>query len=178
MSRLTYSHQEPELPDGHGAADQLDFSILYDRYAPVLLGVIMKIISDKTEALAILETTFTKVLSEIGMFNADKQPVFVWLLTIARSAASDALNARKQVLIPVFQLTTSGNVITSPTSVVSLVTGFGANSPSGQLKELLDSVLFKNCTPEEAATSVGIPVDMARRQLRLAMQQLRTLHKP
>ncbi len=178
MSRLTYLNQEPELPDGHGLANQHDFFILYDRYAPALFGVITEIISDKAEALAILETTFTKVRSEIDLFNAEKQPIFIWLLTIARRVASDALKARKQVLSPVFQITTSGKVVDSQTSTVAVPTLFDTTSTDGQLKELLDSVLFKNCTPEEAATSIGIPLDRARQQLRLAMQQLRTLPKP
>ena len=55
MKHLSYSHQKADLFGRHTVANQLDFFALYDRYAPVLLGVIKKIISDEVESVALLE---------------------------------------------------------------------------------------------------------------------------
>lgn len=154
--------------------DQLDFSTLYDQYAATLLGVISRLVPDSSEATQVLETTFAAILLEMDQFQPDKQPLFVWLLHIARRTAVDALKERRLQAQAGFQLTTGGKVISS---------NWNENGParpvhprgSGtdpQQKELLDSVLFKNCTPEEAALTLGISVDQARQQLRLAMQQL------
>ena len=173
----TSTYQKLEPPGGAMVDNQLDFSTLYDRYAPALLGVILRIISDEREAHTLLETTFRKVRSEIGHFKPEKQPVFTWLLQIARSTALEALNERRQVPEPVMQLTATGNVITRHKNTTPEPADFVANTTDSRLSLLLDSVLFKNCTPEEAAVSVGLPVETVRQQLRLAMQQLRNSAK-
>ncbi|MFD2932664.1 RNA polymerase sigma factor [Spirosoma flavum] len=176
MNRLTESHYEPELSGVHDGMSQLDFFTLYDKYAPALLGVITKIISDEAEAAVLLETTFTKIHSEINKPRSEQQPLFSWLITTARCTALNALKERRQ-LTPVLQLTETGKVVPLPASDTDVSTGFSKDSTDPRLKKLLNFVLFDNCTPEEAAVSIGMPVETARQQLRLAMQQLRTRPK-
>jgi RNA polymerase sigma-70 factor (ECF subfamily) len=174
MSDPTTTQQATEPPGGTIDNNQLDFLAIYDRYAPTLLGVILKIISDEANANSLLETTFKKVRSELGQFRPEKRPMFVWLLNIARCTALEALNEHQQSRKPTFQLTATGNVKALSTSTTSEPANFVVTSADSQSGNLLDLILFKNCTPEEAALSVGLPVEIVRRQLRLAMQQLRT----
>jgi len=55
------------------------------------------------------------------------------------------------------------------------VTVLDANNPaSSPASELLDAVLFSGCTPEEATSSVGLPIATARQQVWLSITQLRT----
>lgn len=150
------------------------FAALYDQYASILLGVITKIIHDEQEALSLLETTFKKVRTRIKEFQPGKQPLFVWLLIIARCTAIDALMSRKAVKASTLRVTTSGRVVLSS----SQQTNTPVHPSDLQRKALVDAVLFKNCTPEEAAVSLDIPTEIARQQLRLAMQQFRTSLKP
>ncbi|AUD04286.1 RNA polymerase sigma factor [Spirosoma pollinicola] len=173
MSQPVDIRQDSDLPDEWNAQSRLDFSTLYDRYAPVLLGVITRIVTDKTEAVSLLEQTFIQVRSELVQFQSEKKPLFIWLLGIARCTALEAVGQRKQIQMPVLQLKSTGQVVALPTSAVTHQTGFCIDSTDANLKELLDSVLFKNCTPEEAAATIGVPVDTARQQLRLAIQKLR-----
>jgi DNA-directed RNA polymerase specialized sigma24 family protein len=168
-------HQTPVLQTPNRSAERIleskhDLLAVYDRYAPLLLGVIMKIVMDKDEAISLLEQTFVKIHSDIAQFQAGKQPLFTWLLSIARCKALEALKERKQVPVTMLTMTTTGKVV--PLSMNT--TAVPANSPDARLKELLDSVLYKNCTPEEAAAAVGLPVETARQQLRLAMQLMRS----
>ena len=172
MNRPPASFLELELVSNLKANNQLAFSKLYDQYAAILLGVITKIITDKTEAIELLETTFRRIRLQLDQFRPDKQPLFLWLLHIARTTALDALKERQQVKTVVLQLAETGKVI-APVWEKS-VSGSPGNSTDCQSKALLDSILFKNCTPEEAASSLGIPVEQTRQQLRLALQQLRT----
>ena len=174
MNRSPAPLSEPELVSGLKANDQLAFSKLYDQYAALLLGVITKIVSDKTEAIALLQTTFATIRLQIDQYQFQKQPLFVWLLQIARSTAVAALKERRQIKVPVFQLTKTGEVdsLDGQKSIATAPMGMQKLADL-QLKTLLDSILFKNCTPEEAAASLGIPAELARQQVRLAMQQLR-----
>ncbi|GAB4028872.1 RNA polymerase sigma factor [Spirosoma gilvum] len=159
--------------------NQLVFADIYDRYAAILLGVITKIIPEKAEAVSLLETTFSKVRSELPQFKPSKQPLFVWLLQIARCTALDALKERRQAAVPVLQLTEQGSVVRPMwgKSNQTVLTRPQTRSAEGQQKQLLDMVLFRNCTPQEAAMSLGIPVETVRQQLRLAMQQVRKAGK-
>lgn len=158
-----------ELPSNAASA----FSALYDRYASVILGVIKRIVEDEQDAIRLLEVTFVKGRSQISEFQPARQPLFTRLLTIARHTALDALKARKAVHSPVVQLTSSGKVFIPDQNNTTSKSCASTRPVDFRLKELLDTVLFKNCTPEEASATLGLPVDLARQQLRLAVQQLR-----
>lgn len=173
MSRQADLHQKSEVFGERTVTKQVDFSTLYDRYAPALLGIITRIISDEKEAIKLLEVAFTKVWSGMDQLDSEQQPTFTWLLTIARSTALEALTKRRQVETPVFQLTEMGKVVPLQKDSTPAPIGFSRDSTESQLTELFTSVLFKNCTPEEAAGSMGVPVESARQALRRAMQQVR-----
>lgn len=180
MKRPDSSLREKELLDHLKTKSQLAFFELYDQYAPLLLGIITQIVHDKAEAVTLLEETFIRVRSEIDQFSPEKQPLFTWLLQIARSTALAALKGRKPTHSSAPQLTTAHGQVISPVSLTdskSELTVVPADSGSTRLNELLDAVFIKNCTPEEAAASLDIPVHLARQQLRLAIQQVRVSQK-
>ncbi|SOD92867.1 RNA polymerase sigma factor [Spirosoma fluviale] len=173
MAREIPLLKEPQLA-GRYDDTPLDFSDLYDRYAAILLGVITRIVSDKELAIELLATTFTRVRLEINTYRSEKQPFFTWLLAIARCTALDALSEQKQAPTRVVQLTPTGQVVPLPTSLPKASVALPTDSTNPKLTQLLHSVLFKNCTPEEAARTLNLPVETARQLLRQAMQQLRT----
>lgn len=74
---------------------KLVFSGLYDKYALSLLGVLTKLVRDKEEALTLLETSFLTIHAKLQQADADKSPVFVVLLHIARRTALEALTKRQ-----------------------------------------------------------------------------------
>jgi DNA-directed RNA polymerase specialized sigma24 family protein len=173
MSRVTEVPQELDLPSGQTTINNLNFNTLYDQYAPALFGVITKTVLNEGEAAALLEKIFITVHAELSTFRPGKQSVFTWLLTLTRKTIADALQARNKVPSPAFLLTSTGNVTLSPNRTAP-AGSFCTDPTDTQLKELLDAVLFKKCTPEEAAHTIGLPVETARQQLRLAMQQIRS----
>lgn len=176
MAREIPLLKEPQLSVRYDDNIPLDFSALYDRYAAILLGIITRIVSDKDMAIELLATTFSKARSEINTYRPEKQPVFTWLLIIARCTAQNALREKKQASTSTraIQLTSTGKVIPLPTNVPEAFITLPTDSINPKLTQLLHSVLFKNCTPEEAARSLDLPVETARQLLRQAMQQLRT----
>jgi len=173
-----YSHSELSSPGESVAFNQVTFSQVYDRYAPVLLGVIMTIVRDKAEAVRLLEITFMKVSSQSEHSQPEGQPLFVWLLSIARSTALEVKESQKKSDPPILQLTLTGTgkVVTGAATGNTIATSvkntrFPVSFP---VSELIYTVLFEKCTPEEAASALGLPAETARKQLRQAMQQLRT----
>ena len=170
------SSVDENLLNGLKTNSRAAFSGLYDQYAPILLGVITKIVDDRDEAVTLLEATFKKVYDQIHEVQAKQQPLFVWLLKIARCTALDILKERKNVNPFALQLTTAGRIVVSSTPDDHVVVAH-VNLTDLQLNELLNKVLFENCTPEEAASSFGLPVASVRQQLRLATNQLRASQK-
>lgn len=167
MIRSDFSRSKPSSPGGSVAIDQVTFSQIYDQYAPALLGVITAIVRNEDEAVRLLEITFEQVCSRFEQFQPGRQPLFVWLLSIARSTALEAMKAPKKSdpLLP--QFASIGN---KPDVAVT----DAQNAALSPTNKLINAVLFENCTPEEAVLAIGLPVETARQQLRLTMQQLRT----
>lgn len=158
------------------AGNQVAFAELYDRYASSLLGVITGIVSNEAEAVEILEKTFIAVRSQAIQFEPTKQPLFIWMFGIARSVALNALKTHKSAQILPLYLNESGQLNASKLLTDQTISPANTAADS-RLNELLNAVVFKNCTPEEAAASLEIPVEEARQQLRLAMRQLQNSPK-
>nr|WP_080241472.1 sigma factor-like helix-turn-helix DNA-binding protein [Spirosoma rigui] len=173
MNQPTLAQPETS-PFGRSVAiDQPAFAALYDQYASSLLGVIMAIVRDKAQAETVLEETFVRIRSQFGQFRPGHQPLFIWLMSIARTTALEAKQNPRSTETPILRLTSAGQVVTTP---LHSPAGSPRSEPASvPANALIDAVLFKNCTPEEAAQNLGLPVETARQQLRQAMQQLRTV---
>ena len=65
--------------------------VLYDRYAMVLLLVIIRIIPGKKEAEAVLEQTFIKVWNSFDHYIQQHGKLLPWMIVIARNLAKDAV---------------------------------------------------------------------------------------
>lgn len=169
MNRSSSAHPEPSSPTQVTAADPAVFARIYDQYAPILLGIIIATVRDEAEAARVLEITFGEIHAQYGQFKPESQPLFVWLLSIARRAAREAVKSQPKASPPVFRLIHTGEGLNAPIKV-DAGTPVTVALPESKL---LDAVFFRNCTLEEAASSVGLPVEPVRQQLRLAVQQLR-----
>lgn len=179
MSQPDFAPIEPGFVSSLKAGDAAAFARLYDRYAGTLLGIITKIVDSEAQAIASLEQTFVYIRSEIEQFQPDRQSLFVWLVFRARRSAIETLNKCETPANADLSLTETGKVI--PFNPLRnrppAAAGSADMSPKQSLTKLVDAVLFGNCTPEEAAQSVGLPAGTARQQLRSAMQHLQNITK-
>ena len=67
---------------------------LYDRHAPMALGIVTKIVQDRAEGEEILQEAFWRVWTQASTFDAAKGPFRAWLFSIARRLALDLLRRR------------------------------------------------------------------------------------
>lgn len=175
LKKTVFKHREPELPGGSASDKRLVFTRLYDHYAALMLGIIIQIVPDKTAATAILEQSFVAVYQQLDELTTCRQPLFVYLLKIARHTASDALAKRRLPNVAPLHLTSTGRLSKdSPPKNNRSTTGLMPKDYTDP-QPLLNDVLFNNCTLEEAAATAGISADQARQQLRVVVQQLRHL---
>jgi RNA polymerase sigma-70 factor (ECF subfamily) len=75
--------------------DVAALEILYDRHAPMILGIALKITGNQTLAEEVLQETFWQVWQSAGMYKPERGSLAGWFFRIARSLALDASQQRR-----------------------------------------------------------------------------------
>lgn len=79
-----------------GRSHEVAFEALYERYAPRVLGFLMKVTGDRTAAEDALQETFLRVHRSLERFDPQRD-LPTWLLQIARYVAIDAFRVERKV---------------------------------------------------------------------------------
>ncbi|MEK7316240.1 MAG: sigma-70 family RNA polymerase sigma factor [Candidatus Eisenbacteria bacterium] len=67
---------------------------LYDRHAPLMYGVVLRIVRERAEADDVLQEAWIQAWQRSGSFDPERGSVAGWLVTIARSRALDRIRRR------------------------------------------------------------------------------------
>lgn len=159
------------------AGDRLAFETLYDRYAPQLQGLLLRILRDPADAEDTLQEVFLQVWRTAARFDAARASGKAWLFLIARSRATDRLRRRSA---------TGGSLEGEPAAAsdprheLERVESAGAlRTALAQLPEAQRSAIclayYGGLTYESVAREQGVPVGTIKTRIRLGMQHLRAL---
>lgn len=155
------------------AKDPEGLSLLYDNYAPALLGIITRILKNKTAGEEILQNTLLKAWENIDLYNPQKGNFFTWLATIARRKALDLARLKSYqrhadheeldsvTLDPI-------EVSTDPIDVQALL-----SSLNQKHRVILDMVYLQGYTHKETAQTLELPLGTVKTRLRSAIGILR-----
>ncbi len=141
------------------AGDQQCFSLLYDKYAPALLGIICKIIDDDHLAENTLQLTFVNAWKTITQFNKSDSSLFIWLINMARKTAFEKLPTN---LVKILQ---NDNTLYEATN-----RGI-ANFETDAI--VFDMVYNKRLNCKEVATLLSMSDDEIKINIKKAVQRLR-----
>jgi RNA polymerase sigma factor (sigma-70 family) len=75
--------------------DRVSFATLYRQTSAHLLGVVIRINSDRAQAEDLLQEIFVKIWGAAGSFDAQRAQPMTWLTSIARHRAIDSLRRRQ-----------------------------------------------------------------------------------
>jgi RNA polymerase sigma-70 factor (ECF subfamily) len=81
------------------AKDRVAFKALYDRSAPKLFGVALRIVRDRAVAEEVLQDVFLRVWRNAATFSSASGEPLTWLCSIARHRAIDVVRQRRETLI-------------------------------------------------------------------------------
>lgn len=166
------------------AGDEGALGALYDRWHPLVHGVVMRILRSADEAEDVVEEAFWQAWRQAPRYEATRGTVQTWLLTIARSRALDrvrTLERRREDPIE----TESGNQVAA---MVSDDAGPALNAEAEERRRIIVSALaelpaeqreavelgyFAGLSQSEIADRTGQPLGTVKTRMRLAMQKLR-----
>src|ERR1044071_4176228 len=81
--------EDGELLSAVARGDRQAYRALYQRYAPILLGLLSRILGDRGEAEDVLQEVFLQIWKKAGDFDERRGRALHWLATIARNRALD-----------------------------------------------------------------------------------------
>lgn len=162
--------KEKELVEALQKGKKEVLSILYDAYAPVMLGVILKIVKDTERAEEVLQDTFVAIWSRIGVYDVSRGRFLTWGLAIARGIALQHLKSRKYM--PETAATT-GKPANLQNAAQSITANTQACHLAPELQAVLDLVYLQGKKSAEAAAALGLTEEELCARLRQAIQQLK-----
>ena len=102
--------QVPTGPDGPltdemlitriARGDAAALESLYDRYAPAVLGIALKILGDRAAAEDVLQETFWQVWKNAVSYQTGRESFAGWLFRLARSLSLERLPAARMTTDP------------------------------------------------------------------------------
>jgi len=155
---------EPELAAEMCAGNREAFGKIYTRYAPTLLGCILKLVTDKKDAETILQHSFIEIWNNRQDFNG--AGLFVWMLRIAKVTALSFINERQKTI---------NSEIQKPVPIVDINDIPDKNRAYSIEKAVLELLYFNNYSLKEASGILKIKEPEIKKMLRSALNNLKNL---
>jgi RNA polymerase sigma-70 factor (ECF subfamily) len=169
--------------------DRDALAALYDRFAPRLFGLALRVTTDQGEAEDVVTETFAKAWRDAGTFDPARGSVQAWLVTMTRSRALDTVRARARRLRLVDAASEAPEPVAMGTSAVPTDAAVEADERTVRIRaaiatlpppqrEVLDLAYFAGLSQVEIADRVGAPLGTVKTRVRLALARLREVLAP
>lgn len=162
--------------------DEAALAALYDRYAGMLLSVLIRILRDTQAAEEILQDIFFQLWRTASQFDASRGSLPGWLAVIARNRAISRLRRHN----PAAGEELAERAVTSPLNFESAmaqqqllgrVKGALENLPKEQ-RAAIELAYFEGLTHSEIARRTGDPLGTVKTRLRTAVETLKRTLQP
>lgn len=150
-------------------------SMLYDKYASALFGVIIRITRQEEAAEEVLQDAMLKIWNNASQYDPDKGKLLPWIMNIARNAAIDRIRLKKinrktQELEPVSHTLEEDALNPDVIGLKELTEKLIPDQ-----KAIIDLIYFNGYTQSETAEALNIPVGTVKTRLRAAILKLREM---
>ena len=182
-SRAEKVAADDELLRRMAGGDEQALGIFYDRWNPLVHGVVLRILRQRDDVEDVVEETFWQAWRQASRYEGSRGSAQTWLLTIARSRALDRVRAlKRQREEPLDGESGSAAVVQASDSDASM----GAESAErrtivlaalselpAEQREALELGYYSGLSQSEIATRTGEPLGTIKTRMRLAMQKLK-----
>lgn len=163
------------------ARDESAFATLYDRYSPMLYGMLMRILQDSQAAEEVLQDLFMQLWWKPEQFDSQRGSLPAWLTVIGRNRAISKLRGR-----PVQEVLehTDGQYANTIASTQNIESEAARKQLLDTLKQAMERLpeeqrqvielaYFEGMTQTEIAARTGSPLGTVKTRVRTGMQSLK-----
>lgn len=155
--------------------DAAAFAALYDRLAPRVLGLLLRVLRNRTDAEDVLQEAFLQAWNQAARFDPARSVPLGWVLMIARSRATDRLRKK-----PFATAEQPPDLPHQPDPTAGLQAGETVGQVSAALQSLppeqsepIRLAFYDGLTHEGIAVKLGLPLGTVKTRIRLGMARLR-----
>src|ERR1700691_635944 len=163
--------------------DRAAFLEFYDRYAPLLLSVAARILSDRREAEDVLQDVFTQIWHKSAGYDAALGTLSSWAVTLTRNKAIDRIRSstRRRRLMEEIAISAEQTGEASAASANELLHGREraqriraalAGLPAEQ-RQVIELAFFAGLSQSEIAARLEQPLGTVKARIRRGMLRLR-----
>jgi len=163
--------------------DESALATLYDRYSPMLFGMLMRVLNDRQAAEEVLQDLFLQLWRNAGQFDASRGSLPAWLMVIGRNRAISRLRGRRDREVMEEEEGDFAATFASPQNIedeaarnqlARTVSAAMQQLPAEQ-RQAVELAYFEGMTQSEIANKTGIPLGTVKTRVRTAMQTLRQI---
>ena len=139
------------------------FAQFYDRYAPLVLPFVLRIVRDRADAADILQDTFWETWRGAAAYDPSRGTPEAWIITRARTRAIDRVRAVRR----------RGETFVAPVDEAGALAQL-----SGAQREVVELAYYSGLTQTEIAERLEQPLGTVKTRIRLALARLREVVTP
>jgi len=156
------------LIDQVARGDIIAFETLYDRHAPIILGIALKITGDHNLAEAILQETFWRMWRSASTYQSQREPLLSWLFTIVRNLA---IESRRRLVGSPGHAQMQVDNQDRPELNAKQVHNIAADL-SPEQRQVIEMAYFYGMTRQEIKKATGKSLESIDTDARLGLQKL------
>jgi RNA polymerase sigma-70 factor (ECF subfamily) len=164
-----------QMADGDAEA----FARFYDRYAPLIYPLILRILPDSADAAECLQDVFWEARERARTYDPARGTADAWVVTRARSRAIERMRTARRRRDPGRRAMAppATSPERPPASDRSVLTRAFERLPDPQ-REALELAYYGGLTQTEITARLKQPLGTVKTRLRLALDRLREMVRP
>jgi len=177
---------DAKLLERTAQGDESAFGLLYDRFAPGLYSMAVKIMSNEADAQDAVQDAFAHIWRKAATYDRERSSAFTWAVMVLRNKAIDRIRLRQRANRVVEKATAefshesglddSSTVAVALNDQRTLVQTALAKIDDEQ-KQAIELAFFQDLTHEQIATRLDAPLGTVKARIRRGLQRLNRLLK-
>jgi RNA polymerase sigma-70 factor, ECF subfamily len=165
------------------AGDRQAFAAFYDRHAPVVFPLILRIVRERADASDVLQEVFWEAWRDAGNYDASRGSPEAWMITRARTRAIDRVRATRRrsetFVAPLDEAMAAAPAAADAAERASdrgTVRSALRRLPDAQ-REVIELAYYAGLTQTEIADKIKQPLGTVKTRIRLGLERLRDVVK-